>query len=256
MRILKKRDGGFTLVEMMMSLGCGSLILAAVVTAGVALQRSYAAVELYSTTEDDQLRVLDYIAMDCRRANSVFVAGNVLTLTLPVYYNSSNSNAANQPTLTTGLISYGPTGASVTVNYQQSGSTFTREVVIKNSSGTTTSDTTSTIATKVSSFTVTPLSQSSTNGTVECNIMFFPTFLHNAGSGTWRSGQYTPDQAPDSSIGVDGDWYVIVPNDPSIDHTIVGDVYFKSGGSYSKIENVKATQVYCNIFLRNTVARQ
>src|SRR4029077_4869723 len=49
MRIFKKRNNGFTLVEMMMSLGCGSLILAAVVTAGVALQRSYAAVELYST---------------------------------------------------------------------------------------------------------------------------------------------------------------------------------------------------------------
>jgi hypothetical protein len=255
MRIFqKKRDGGFTLVEMIMSLGCGTLILAAVVAAGVALQRSYAAVELYSNTEGDQLRVLDYIAMDCRRANSVSVAGNVLTLTLPVYYNSSNSNAAYQPTLTTGLLSYG--SGSVTVNYQQSGSTFTREVVIKNSSGTTTSDTTSTIATKVSSFTVTPLSESSTNGTVECNIMFFPTFLHNAGSGTWRGGQYTPDQAPDSSIGVDGDWYVIVPNDPSIDQSIVGDVYFKSGGSYSKIENVKATQVYTNIFLRNTVARQ
>jgi hypothetical protein len=156
--------------------------------------------------------------------------------------------------LTAGLLSYG--SGSVTVNYQQSGSTFTREVVIKNSSGTTTSDTTTTIATKVSSFTVTPLDQGSTNGTATCSIMFFPTFLHNAGSGTWRSGQYTPDQAPDSSIGVNGDWYVIVPNDPSIDQTIVGDVYYKSGGSYSKIENVKATQAYCNIFLRNTVARQ
>jgi hypothetical protein len=249
---VSKTRSAFTLVEMLMSVGCGSLILAVIVTAGVAMQRSYAAVESYSTTEGNQLRVLDYIAMDCRRANSASVSGNVLTLTVPVYYNASNT--ANQPTLTAGTLNYG--SGTVTINYQQSGSTFTREVVIKDSSGNTTSDTTKTIATNVSSFTVTPLDQGSTNGTVTCNIMFFPTFLRNAGSGTWRSGQYTPDQPPDSSLGVDGDWYVIVPNDPSVDPSTVGDVYFKSGGSYSKIQNVKATQVYCNTFLRNTVARQ
>ena len=276
MRIFKKRDSGFTLAEMMMSVGCGSLILAAVVTAGVALQRSYAAVELYSTTEGDQLRVLDYIAMDCRRATSgqlVTSTGTLTTpavdegswingtwtpdpsgpttllLSLPVYYNSSSSNAAYQPTLATGgVLSYG--SGSVTIIYQRSGSNFTREVVIKNSSGTVTSDTTSTIARNVTSFTVTPIDQGSTNGTLSCNIMFFPNFLRNSGSGTWRSD----GSAPNGSVGVNGDWYVI--DTTATDPTTVGDVYYMSGGSYSKIQNVKATQVYCNIFLRNTVARQ
>ncbi len=76
----------FTLVEMMMTVGCGSLMLAAVTTAGVALQRSFAAVEGYSVAEGDQLRVLDYIAMDCRRGLSASVANNTLTVTVPVYY--------------------------------------------------------------------------------------------------------------------------------------------------------------------------
>src|SRR5207247_2373160 len=90
MRILTKKGAlAFTLVEVMMTMGCGSLLLAAVVTSGVALQRSFAAVEGYSVAESDQLRVLDYIAMDCRRATNASVANNTLTLTVPAYFDSS-----------------------------------------------------------------------------------------------------------------------------------------------------------------------
>src|SRR5215472_2304826 len=121
----------FTLVEMMVAVGCGSIILATVLTAGVALQRSFAAVEGYSIAEGDQLRVLDYIALDCRRALSASVANNTLTLTVPVYYDS-NSNPTT-PTLTNGATSYG-TG-SVTITYSKNGSSFTRHVVVVDSGG-------------------------------------------------------------------------------------------------------------------------
>ena len=249
MKVFATKGPAFTLLEMVMSLACGSVVLAAVVVAGVAMQRSFSAVESYSSAEGDELRVLDYIAMDCRRANGVSVTGNVLTLTLPQYYSAADNTAApNTPTLTSGTLSYGSNG--IAVSYYKSANNFIREVKVTNSGGTVLSDTTSTIATNVSSFTVTPLDQSSTNGTVTCSTMFFPTFLRNSGSGTWRSG----GTVPDSSVGVDGDWYVIdtTASTPSS----VGDVYLKSGGSYSKIQNVKATQVYCNTFLRNAVARQ
>lgn len=176
-----KRPGAFTLVEMLMSIGCGSLILAALVTAGVGLQRSFVAVEGYSTAEGDQLRVLDYIAMDCRRATAASVTNNILSLTLPVYYNSSSSNTPYAPTLTSGALSYG--SGTVTITYQQSGSNFTREVVIKNGSGTIISDSTSTIAKNVATFHVTPLDQGSTNGTANCTITFSPTFTDQAGPG-------------------------------------------------------------------------
>ena len=249
MKIVISKAHAFTFVEMMMSIGCGAVILAAVIVAGVAMQRSFAAVESYSSAEGDELRVLDYIAMDCRRANGVSVSGNTLTLTLPQYYSSADNTAApNTPTLTSGTLNYGSN--TVTVSYWKSANNFIREVKVTNSGGTVLSDSTSTIATNVSSFTVTPLDQSSTNGTVTCSTMFFPTFLRNSGSGTWRSGP----TAPDSSVGLDGDWYVI--DTTSSSPSSVGDVYLKSGGSYSKIQNVKATQVYCNTFLRNAVARQ
>src|SRR4029077_85676 len=192
---------GFTLVEMLMSVGCGSLILAAVVTAGVAMQRSYGAIESYSTAEADQLRVLDYIAMDCRRAtigtlsgltgntpaldNGSWISGSwvhdatqplTLILTLPVYYDSSNNYQPITPTLTSGALSYGSGG--ITVTYQKSGTNFNRSVKIGNTLYTTA------IAKNVSSFTVADSNLATSNGTISCSLMFFPTFLRNRGSGT------------------------------------------------------------------------
>ena len=166
----------FTLVEMMAAVGCGSIILGAVLTAGVALQRSFAAVEGYSIAEGDQLRVLDYIALDCRRALSASVANNTLTLTVPVYYDS-NSNPTT-PTLTNGAVNYG--SGTVTITYSQSGSNFNRRIVIADSGGTTTSDVTTAIATNVASFTVAPQDLTSS---VSCSITFSPRFTYLPGPG-------------------------------------------------------------------------
>ncbi len=266
----KKIIFGFTLIELMTSLGCGSFILAAVVAAGVSLQKSYAAFEGYSTAEADQLRVLDYIAMDCRRATAASIGTvtvsngaeniteNQLVLTLPAYYSSVDSTAVpNTPVLGVSGVTYGG-GATVTIKYyinyynpsaSASGNIayFVREVV------TTTTDNTTPIAKNVASFSVTDLNPAST-GTVTCWIMFFPTFARMPGTGAWWSGQYSPDHSPDNSIGVNGDWYAV--NYTATDQTTVGDVYCKSGGAYSKINNVKATTVYCNTFLREADARQ
>ncbi len=276
MRILRSTDSqrAFTLAEMMMSLGCSTIILAAVVVSGVALQKSFAAVEAYSTTEADQLRVLDYIAMDCRRGmrstvgtvttpavvngswvNGTFTVSSAspqtLLLSLPVYYSSSAGTITTPSISSAGQIAYG--SGSVTVSYFQSGNNFNREVVIQDASGNFTRDTTTAIATNVSSFTVTPLNNTAVDGTVSCNIMFFPTFSHMKGNGTWRSGLTNPDTAPSGATGVDGDWYVI--NSTATDQTTVGNVYFRSGGTYSLLQNVKATTLYCNTFMRVAAAR-
>jgi Tfp pilus assembly protein PilW len=275
MRIFTKtKYAAFTLTELMVSVGCGVLILAAVVTAGVSLQKSYAATEAYSTTEGNELRVLDYVAMDCRRATSgtvpgtatptpyvgtgSFVSGSwvasssgttALILSLPVYYSSTSSSAVpNTPTLSSGVITYG--SGSVTVSYQQSGTNFTREVIVQNSGGTVLSDTITPIAQNVASFAVT---DTDFTNWISCSIMFFPTFTHNAGNGTWWSGLNNPDTAPANSVGSNGDWYAI--NGTATDPTTVGNVYFKSGGTYSLVENEKATTVACKTFLRNASAR-
>lgn len=263
MKISSKRKYlALTLAEMMISVGCGTLILAAILSAGISLQKSYAALEGYSSAEGDQLRVLDYIAMDCRRAasatvnsitytnNGVSVNESQLVLSVPPFY-SSSTNLPTGPTISSGAASYGTD--IITITYEQQGSNFTREVKVTDSTGTTTrSDVTTAIAKNVSSFDVSP---SDLTTKVSCSIMFFPNFLRNSGTGTWRSGQYTPnDQAPLDTLGSNGDWYVI--NGTASTASTVGDVYFKSGGTYSKIQNVKATTVAINTFLRNASARQ
>jgi len=174
----QKARAGFTLVEMMVSLGCGSLILAALMAASVGLQRSFAAVQGYSTAEGNQLRVLDYIAMDCRRALSATATGNSLTLTVAAYYQSNGT--PYDPTFnstTTDTIQYN-SGATYTIQYSQSGSTFVRTV------GPTatwpTGNTATAIATNVSSFNVTVQDLTST---VSYQITFSPSFTSSPGAG-------------------------------------------------------------------------
>lgn len=248
-----------------MSMGCGTFILAAVIAASVSLQRSFAAMQSYSQIEGDQLRVLDYIAMDSRRATNanvgtVTVSNGVtnitesqLVLTVPAYYSAMDNTATpNAPTISSGAITYG--SGSVTIKYyikyynlagNAAGNVgfFVREVV----NGAT--DNITPIARNVSTFTVNPIEQSNPWASISCSIMFFPTFVRNTGSGTWWSGATSPDNA----VGSNGDWYVI--DATASDQTTVGNVYFKTGGAFSLMQNVKATTVYCNTFLRNASAR-
>jgi Tfp pilus assembly protein PilW len=172
----QKSRSGFTIVEMMTSLLCGSIILAALVAAGVGLQRGFAAVESYSMAEGNQLRVLDYVAMDCRRALSVTVASNTLTLTVAGYYKPNGTTYPPTFNSATSGIQYG--GVAYTIQYTQSGSDFVRTV------GSTASwpagSTARAIATSVSSFTVAVQDLTST---VSCSITFSPQFTNTPGSG-------------------------------------------------------------------------
>ncbi len=281
----------FTLPELMVSIACSIIILAALITASVALQRSYAAVEAYSMSERDELRVQDYVAMDCRRATRTAVTTTsggtlytpvidtgswvnsggtwkwasdssgptTLILAVPNYYSSTGS--AQAPSYDANFsIQYGSGGTNL-ISYYKSGSSFIRLLLDASSAasgsapgqcgtGVAWSNCYKAIATNVSSFNVNPLNQSSTNGTVSYAIMFFPTFKYTTGSGTWRSGA----TAPSSAVGSNGDYFVI--DTTSTDFSTVGNVYYKNNGSYTLLQNVKATTAFSQTFLRNAVARQ
>ena len=99
---LRRALAAMTLVEVMMSAATGSLILGAILTSGVALQRSYMAVEAYSTAGGDQLRVLDYVALDCRRAMSATING--LTGTTPQITQGSWVNTGGTSTTLNGVV--------------------------------------------------------------------------------------------------------------------------------------------------------
>jgi Tfp pilus assembly protein PilW len=165
----RKPSSAFTLIEMLMTMAGSSIVLTALVVGGVALLRSFAAVEGYSFSDGDELRVSDYIALDVRRALTASVdANNVLTITIPNYYDANNSNPkwsnahAVAPNFDAdGAIQYG--AGTTTIKYYKLASNFIREV----------NGAQSTVATNVSGFQVTAQDLTSS---VSCTITFSPSF--------------------------------------------------------------------------------
>lgn len=130
-RIVKAGRAAFTLMEAMIGAAVSSIVLATLATGSIALMRSYNASEDYSTAQADQLRVLDYIARDVRRALTVTVTATPpkLTLTLPDQYAGADPDRTfRSPTLTTQGNTLGATYGTtpVTVSYYVAGSTFVR----------------------------------------------------------------------------------------------------------------------------------
>jgi prepilin-type N-terminal cleavage/methylation domain-containing protein len=78
---------GFTLAEMMVALGISSLVFAAIITASVALYRSFNAVDAYFSTQMQQLRIIDYLNRDVKRATAVTTSADLqsITVTMPNY---------------------------------------------------------------------------------------------------------------------------------------------------------------------------
>jgi hypothetical protein len=184
----KAREAAITLVELLLSLGCAMLVLAAVISAGVTLQRSCAGAEGYSTAEANQMRVLDYVALDSRRCYSAAVTTDVngistLTLTVPSLYDASG-NLVNPMFDSHGAIGYGNPPATSTIKYYpeiKNGAltgNFIREIVAVSIT---------TIATNVSAFTVTPQTQSSS---VKCSITFLPKFTSSGTNNTTGTTVY------------------------------------------------------------------
>ena len=127
----------FTLLEIMVALTMTAIVLVATLTGVIALQKSYASTEEYANGLSDQMRLLDSLAQDLRRAVAVPANGTVaaqpawvmdtddqgLTINVPNYYHFNASDpqhlfpVANAPVYdpTTGNVTYpDPTNTAVT----------------------------------------------------------------------------------------------------------------------------------------------
>jgi len=140
-----RRRAGLTLVETMIAAAVGSAITGAMVLGSMSFQTlSNGANEYYRATSD-QMRVLDSIAQDTRRATSGSVSngGQTLTLSLPDYidYSQTPPTPRSPSISSTGAITYGSAGNQPTVTYSVTGNVpnqvITRTQV--SSSGTATS---------------------------------------------------------------------------------------------------------------------
>src|SRR5215475_5877909 len=106
---------GFTLIEVLLALAVGSLMLAAILAASVCLQKSFGAVEDFFTSHLQQVRIIDYLSRDVKRAYIVTTSANPQTVTciLPNYL---IDNGSSQPTRATPILSL--VGNKIVANYQ------------------------------------------------------------------------------------------------------------------------------------------
>jgi prepilin-type N-terminal cleavage/methylation domain-containing protein len=122
------RIAGFTLCEMLVSLSLSSIILAAAITCGVSLQKSFSAVDNYFMTHMQQIRIIDYLNRDVKRGLIVTTSVDLqsVTMNLPNYIiQTGDPEAVGNPALVgtprTPTIAY--TSSGWQVNYSPSTTT-------------------------------------------------------------------------------------------------------------------------------------
>jgi prepilin-type N-terminal cleavage/methylation domain-containing protein len=122
-----RRQSGFTLAEIMTAMAIAVVIFAAIITSSVAMQKSFNAVDNYFATHVQQIRIIDYLNRDVKRALIVTTSADhqTVTLTIPKYIVQSTdqdgqSNASLVGAMRSPTIS--PT-SSYQVNYDYVGTT-------------------------------------------------------------------------------------------------------------------------------------
>ena len=118
---------GFTLAELMVAVAVGAVVLGIVLTASTALQKSFNAVDNYFYTHLQQIRIIDYLSRDVKRAYIVHTSADLqtITCTIPNYiiqsgdpdYTAATALHRRAPTVqitNTGLVvNYGTSTSSV-----------------------------------------------------------------------------------------------------------------------------------------------
>jgi prepilin-type N-terminal cleavage/methylation domain-containing protein len=78
------KSHGFTLVETTVALGISSIVLAAAIAASVGLQKSFNAIDNYFATHMQQIRIIDYLNRDVKRALAVTTSVDLQSVSMMV----------------------------------------------------------------------------------------------------------------------------------------------------------------------------
>lgn len=136
-----KRTGtlqnGFTLSEVMMATAIVGTAFALICSTTVSLQKSFRAVDAYFSSHMQQMRIVNYIARDTRRAYIVTTSANLqtVTMTIPDYIDPATGLPRTPEIFSTATgkqVRYGPTNPATgnyptsTVVYAVEGASITR----------------------------------------------------------------------------------------------------------------------------------
>jgi Tfp pilus assembly protein PilW len=94
---------GFTLVEIMVSMGLGMIVLGAIIAASLSLNRTFAAVDNFFSTHLQQVRIIDYLNRDVKRSNIAEISANAQTIYcwVPKYVTEPGDTDATSGTINT-----------------------------------------------------------------------------------------------------------------------------------------------------------
>jgi type II secretory pathway pseudopilin PulG len=111
---------GFSLIEIMVTLGLSTVTLGAVLTTSTSLQKSFNAIDTYFGTHMQQIRIVDYLSRDVKRGLIVTTSADLQTVavTVPNYIiEPGDPEAAANPDLIgtprTPTVAYTPSGWQV-----------------------------------------------------------------------------------------------------------------------------------------------
>jgi hypothetical protein len=110
-----------TISDVLVGAAITGILLTALVTGSVMLQKQFATATQYAESQGDQIRAMDFIEMDARRATAVTIGSGAtpLTVTIPNYYQTVGGR--KQPILPTksGVnVQYGTGSVNVTYTLQ------------------------------------------------------------------------------------------------------------------------------------------
>jgi prepilin-type N-terminal cleavage/methylation domain-containing protein len=123
-------QSGFTLAEILTAMAIAVVIFAAILTATLAMQKTFNAVDNYFATHIQQVRIIDYLNRDVKRALICTTSANqqTVTLTIPKYIiQSGDAEAVSNPSLVGAMRS--PTISTTTSGVQVNYGTTTSTVV-------------------------------------------------------------------------------------------------------------------------------
>lgn len=120
------RIAAATLTELIVTMAVTSILAAALLTGAAYARKSFQASEYYVSSQTQQLRLLDYMSLDLRRALTVNTTANTLSLTIPDYYDDAGE--PRTPSIAKGEATYGDRNDPVPVRYYKQGSSIYREI--------------------------------------------------------------------------------------------------------------------------------
>jgi prepilin-type N-terminal cleavage/methylation domain-containing protein len=135
---LRRGQRAFTLLELLIAVTISAVMFAAIIGAGTTSVRSLATADDYSYQSNEELRAMDFIARDLRRALWVGIptGGLTLNLTLPDYYSAydAQGNPTGNPvtpTIVSGTPAYGNPATPIAVSYAVTGGRLLRTQTIQ-----------------------------------------------------------------------------------------------------------------------------